>query len=190
MRRPNRVLAPAINGGRRPGWALAVAGVLLVALTAALAAVAAPDWGPLVLLDREIKPGERQKFSYSRVRSFEAAFLDTAVFASRGVRPGPTLCLTALVHGDLHPRNVLLRDNTDAVVLTDFGMAALLSPPSARARTTDEYATYRAPELAKMVAIRRRRRRSVRPRRLPSGVCRRTAGTTSASTLASTASGS
>lgn len=57
-------------------------------------------WGPLVLLERTIAPGEKQKFSYMSTRTFEGAFLDTAVFAARGAKPGPTLCLTALVHGD------------------------------------------------------------------------------------------
>lgn len=80
----------------------------LIALFSALAATAAavaapqpaPDWGPLVLLERSIAPGEKRKFSYTTERSFEGAFLNTAVFAARGVKPGPTLCLTALVHGD------------------------------------------------------------------------------------------
>lgn len=57
-------------------------------------------WGPLELLERTIPPGTKLKFSYRRTRNFEAAFLDTAVFAARGRKPGPTLCLTALVHGD------------------------------------------------------------------------------------------
>ncbi|MEZ4279624.1 MAG: succinylglutamate desuccinylase/aspartoacylase family protein [Myxococcota bacterium] len=66
----------------------------------AFAAVARADWGPLVMLERTVLPGEKLKFSYTRSRTFEGAFLDTIVFAARGRRPGPTLCLTALVHGD------------------------------------------------------------------------------------------
>ncbi|MBY0400085.1 succinylglutamate desuccinylase/aspartoacylase family protein [Myxococcota bacterium] len=73
---------------------------LLLAASAALAAGPAKPWGPLELLDRKIAPGEKQKFSYARTRTFEAAYLNTAVFVSRGIEPGPTLCLTALIHGD------------------------------------------------------------------------------------------
>ncbi len=78
-----------------------------VALIALLLAGAAPGadaparaWGPLQLLERAIAPGEKRKFSYQGTRTFEGSFLDTAVFAARGAKPGPTLCLTALVHGD------------------------------------------------------------------------------------------
>ena len=53
-----------------------------------------------MLLEHSIAPGTKQKFSYLGGRTFEGAFLDTAVFAARGSQPGPTLCLTALVHGD------------------------------------------------------------------------------------------
>lgn len=33
-------------------------------------------------------------------QSTDGEFLDTVVFVARGLRPGPTLCLTALIHGD------------------------------------------------------------------------------------------
>jgi predicted deacylase len=66
----------------------------------AFAAEGSAEWGPLELLERTIPPGEKLKFSYTRARTFEGAFLDTVVFAARGRNPGPTLCLTALVHGD------------------------------------------------------------------------------------------
>lgn len=57
-------------------------------------------WGPLEILGREIMPGQKRKFGYETIRTFEGAFLDTAIFAARGVRPGPTLCVTAAIHGD------------------------------------------------------------------------------------------
>lgn len=57
-------------------------------------------WGPLQLLQREIAPGQKAKFSYQISPTFEGAFLDTIVFVARGRRAGPTLCLTALIHGD------------------------------------------------------------------------------------------
>jgi hypothetical protein len=57
-------------------------------------------WGPLEILGRDIAPGQKRKFGFETVRTFEGAFLDTAIFAARGVRPGPTLCVTATIHGD------------------------------------------------------------------------------------------
>jgi predicted deacylase len=82
-------------------WAAAAA-VLCTGLAAGPAAgVAAPtEWGALTLLERSIAPGEKRKFYYIGGRTFEGAFLDTAVFAARGTQAGPTLCLTALLHGD------------------------------------------------------------------------------------------
>ena len=59
-----------------------------------------PAWGPLDLLGRMIHPGEKRKFSFQEAPTFEGSFLNTAIFAARGTRPGPTLCLTALIHGD------------------------------------------------------------------------------------------
>lgn len=60
----------------------------------------AAEWGPIELLGRKIAPGQKLKFSYAQTPSFEAAYLNTVVFVSRGMKPGPTLCLTALIHGD------------------------------------------------------------------------------------------
>jgi predicted deacylase len=80
---------------------LLVASVAPIGLgSPAFAAEESIEWGPLELLERTIPPGEKLKFSYTRARTFEGAFLDTVVFAARGRKPGPTLCLTALVHGD------------------------------------------------------------------------------------------
>ena len=58
------------------------------------------DWGAFQLLGEEIAPGTRSKFPFINDRSFEASYLNMPVFASRGTKPGPTLCLTAGVHGD------------------------------------------------------------------------------------------
>lgn len=106
----------------RGRWA--VAGTILSALVSL-----APDraqaepatWGPLEILERRVAPGEKLKFSYSRSRSFEGSFLDTAVFAMRGTKPGPTLCLTALIHGDERNGFEIARTifaETDAKTLT------------------------------------------------------------------------
>lgn len=81
-------------------WLLASLLAFPLASSAASAAEPARPWGPLELLDRKIAPGEKQKFSYARTPSFEAAYLNTVVFVARGAKPGPTLCLTALIHGD------------------------------------------------------------------------------------------
>jgi hypothetical protein len=73
---------------------------LLAFATLALPLVAAADWGALEILGRDIVPGRKRKFGFETVRTFEGAFLDTAVFAARGTQPGPTLCVTATIHGD------------------------------------------------------------------------------------------
>jgi len=75
---------------------IALAALLLVLSGQA----AAQSWGPLDLLNRTVPVGEKRKFPFLEERTFEGSFLDTAIFAARGARPGPTLCLTALVHGD------------------------------------------------------------------------------------------
>lgn len=75
---------------------------LSVSIQAQGQSAAAPStgWGPLRLLEREIAPGQKRKFRYQHTQTFEGSFLDTVVFIARGARPGPTLCLTALIHGD------------------------------------------------------------------------------------------
>lgn len=61
---------------------------------------ASERWDSLQFLGREIEPGSSSKFLFVPENSFEAAYLNTPVFVSRGIRPGPTLCLAAGVHGD------------------------------------------------------------------------------------------
>ena len=51
-----------------------------------------------------------------------------------------------LVHGDLHPNNVRLRDGSDAVALTDFGTASVF-PLS----DDDDHGPFRAPELSSAI---------------------------------------
>lgn len=55
----------------------------------------APDWGPLELLGESIAPGESRRLRFESLDSFAAGLV-----AVRGVAPGPTLCVTAGVHGD------------------------------------------------------------------------------------------
>lgn len=55
----------------------------------------APDWGPLEMLGETIPPGEARRLRFESLDSFTAGLV-----ALRGVAAGPTLCVTAGVHGD------------------------------------------------------------------------------------------
>src|SRR5690606_17879816 len=59
------------------------------------AAPRAPDWAPLEMLGETIPPGEAKRLRLESLDSFTAG-----LWAARGVAPGPTLCVTAGVHGD------------------------------------------------------------------------------------------
>jgi predicted deacylase len=58
-----------------------------------------PD-GTLRLLGATIAPGSTRRLSWSSADLFEGLSTTTPVLVVNGVRPGPTLCLTAAVHGD------------------------------------------------------------------------------------------
>jgi predicted deacylase len=55
---------------------------------------------PLHILDVDILPGETQRLSWSATELFEGVPVATPVLVVNGALPGPTLCLTAAVHGD------------------------------------------------------------------------------------------
>lgn len=55
---------------------------------------------PLLLLGTEIMPGTAHRLSWSATELFEGVPVSTPVLAVNGKLPGPTLCLTAAVHGD------------------------------------------------------------------------------------------
>ncbi|MDH5455005.1 MAG: succinylglutamate desuccinylase/aspartoacylase family protein [Gammaproteobacteria bacterium] len=55
---------------------------------------------PLGILGREIAPGSAQRLAWSATELFEGVPVSTPVLAVNGKLPGPTLCLTAAVHGD------------------------------------------------------------------------------------------
>lgn len=75
--------------------------LMLVLLLAGFpSATSADDWGALELLGRTAEPGTTARFPFIPDRSFEASYLNTPVFVARGAKPGPTLCITAGVHGD------------------------------------------------------------------------------------------
>jgi predicted deacylase len=79
---------------------------LLAALTLTVHAAAVPatttpaPWGPLMLLSREIPPGERERLTYDLLTSFAESQFETSVVALRGRTPGPTLCIVAGLHGN------------------------------------------------------------------------------------------
>jgi len=80
-------------------------GAALVSLAiAAPGAVAAeaPAWGPIELGGQVVMPGEtaRTFVNISRAMGGESRMLDAPLVVVRGSRPGPTLCLTAGIHGD------------------------------------------------------------------------------------------
>ena len=52
------------------------------------------------LLNGEVPPGSYQRLSWSATELFEGIPVSTPVLAVNGKLPGPTLCLTAAVHGD------------------------------------------------------------------------------------------
>jgi predicted deacylase len=55
---------------------------------------------PLVLLDDEIEPGTYRRLSWSATELFEGVSVDSPVLVVNGKLAGPTLCITAAVHGD------------------------------------------------------------------------------------------
>jgi predicted deacylase len=58
-----------------------------------------PD-GVIHLLGESVQPGTTRRLSWSSADLFEGLSTTTPVMVVNGARPGPTLCLTAAVHGD------------------------------------------------------------------------------------------
>ena len=55
---------------------------------------------PMLILDTEVAPGTARRLSWSATELFEGVPVSTPVLVLNGAYPGPTLCLTAAVHGD------------------------------------------------------------------------------------------
>jgi hypothetical protein len=55
---------------------------------------------PLLLLGTEVMPGTAHRLSWSATELFEGVPVSTPVLVVNGRLPGPTICLTAAVHGD------------------------------------------------------------------------------------------
>jgi predicted deacylase len=82
-----------------------VALILRLVLSIALVTVVRPaladqEWGSIDVLGRTVAPGETLRMPFLLGDTFAGSFLDTLVVVMRGSRPGPTLCITAGVHGD------------------------------------------------------------------------------------------
>jgi hypothetical protein len=67
---------------------------------AAEAAPTAAEKGTIFLLGTEVPPGAIDWLSWSASESFEGISTPTPILIVNGKRPGPTLCLTAALHGD------------------------------------------------------------------------------------------
>lgn len=76
------------------------AALVSVLLVSGHPAFAADDWGGIEVLGRLVSPGETVRMPFLLDSSFAGSFLDTMVVVIRGSRPGPTLCITAGIHGD------------------------------------------------------------------------------------------
>ena len=55
---------------------------------------------PMHLLGADVAPGTARRLSWSATELFEGVPVSTPVLVVNGKLPGPTLCLTAAVHGD------------------------------------------------------------------------------------------
>ena len=55
---------------------------------------------PILLLGSEVPPGTTARLGWAATELFEGVSVSTPVLVVNGVTPGPTLCLTAAVHGD------------------------------------------------------------------------------------------
>lgn len=56
--------------------------------------------GVLELLGSEVAPGNRTQLTWSATETYTGMAIPTPVLVVNGAQPGPTLCLTAAVHGD------------------------------------------------------------------------------------------
>jgi predicted deacylase len=83
------LLDPALPDAELPAIPLADA------VTAAAGVASA-----ITVLEVDVEPGSSQRLSWSATELFEGVPVSTPVLVVNGALPGPTLCLTAAVHGD------------------------------------------------------------------------------------------
>ena len=75
--------------------------IMLGTFVYSAAGAAEPDeWGSIEIAGNTVQPGTKGKFPVINERGFEASYLNMPVFVARGAKPGPTLCVTAGIHGD------------------------------------------------------------------------------------------
>lgn len=79
--------------------ALLIRGVLAAPVASAEQAAV---WSAIEVAGHSVAPGETVRFPVDPAQTIggEDCMLETLVVVTRGVRPGPTLCLTAGIHGD------------------------------------------------------------------------------------------
>lgn len=58
------------------------------------------SWGPMEILGEQIHPGDKRELVFLTSESFQALSVKSPVVVIRGIKPGPTFCLTAAIHGD------------------------------------------------------------------------------------------
>ena len=78
---------------------------MLLWLLAAVAVAAddtgpAAQWGPLHILDQTVASGRKSTFHFSEDQSFDSSFVNSSVWVVHGASAGPSLCITAGIHGD------------------------------------------------------------------------------------------
>jgi len=69
-------------------------------MSAASMAAQPAAWGAVNVHGNPVEPGTKSKFAAISERGFEASYLNMPVYVARGAMPGPTLCVTAAIHGD------------------------------------------------------------------------------------------
>ncbi len=98
-------------------------------------------WGAFELLGRQVEPGSSVRFSFIPDRSFDASYLNMPVLVVRGAQSGPTLCLTAGIHGDELNGVEIVRRSFSAIEPSKF-RGTLIGLPAINAegvRSGDRY---------------------------------------------------
>lgn len=60
----------------------------------------AASWGPLEILGEKVEPGDKRELIFLTSESFQALSVKSPVVVIRGLKAGPTFCMTAAIHGD------------------------------------------------------------------------------------------
>ena len=103
--------------------------IALVLAFVVLPSSAAPtEWGPIDLKSATVAPGTKLKFKFFAQQFFESGFLDTPLWAARGVKPGPTLCVISGIHGDEINSVEIARRSFQAVMPTRLAGTLIVVP--------------------------------------------------------------